>query len=110
MDNSNIVQTQAVVASPRRYGGVAMTLHWLTFFLLAGLFGTIWMREQASDGDMAAALLMLHRSFGALVWLVTLGRLARMVGHTPRLPSTISRSQRWLARANECSLYLLLIA
>jgi cytochrome b561 len=94
-----------------RYDGVSIGLHWLTLLLIILLFGTAWVREQASDGDSAALLLRLHRSIGLLIWLVTLGRLAWKFGaaRMPRLPGSMPRVQRWTARANEAALYALLI-
>lgn len=111
MDDADVIPNQAIVASPRRHDAVSMALHWLTLLLLVALFGTIWAREQASDGDTAALLLTLHRSAGALIWVLTLGRLLwkATAARGPALPRRMPRAQRWPARANEYALYLLLV-
>jgi superoxide oxidase len=100
------------VATPRRYDGLSMALHWLTLLLLIALFATAWAREQASDGDSATLLLNLHRSFGLLVWLATLFRLAwkRTQANAPALPATTPRIQVLVARANQLALYAILLA
>lgn len=110
MDHAETPRAPLVASGAPRYDGLSMALHWLTLGLLIVLFGAIWARERASDGDATLALLTIHRSAGALVWAVTLARLAWKVrgGRTPALPSSTPRMQRWAARANEYALYLLL--
>lgn len=101
-----------LVIAPRRYDPVSISLHWLTLVLLIVLFGSIWAREGAGGGDTAALLLTVHRSAGVLVWLVTLARLIWKLSaaSAPPLPAAMPRAQRWMARANEGALYLLLVA
>jgi cytochrome b561 len=112
MTRTLVFDADDVASPPRRHDAVSMTLHWLTLLLLTVLFGSMWLREQASDGYAAALLLTLHRSSGALIWIITLGRLVwkQHFGQAPTLPSTMPRPQQWAARANEYMLYLLLIA
>jgi len=112
MDQDEELHPQKIVASPQRHDPISMTLHWLTLLLIIVLFGGIWAHEQASDGDTAELFLTLHRSAGALIWVVTLARIAwkGTRAHAPLLPVTVPRLQRWAARANEYALYLLLIA
>lgn len=108
MDQTDNQYSAAI--SRRRHDGVSMTLHWLTLLLLIVLFGTIWARQRASDGDTATLLLTLHRSAGVLIWIVTLIRLVwkATAARAAALPRTMSRAQRWAARANEYALYFLL--
>jgi cytochrome b561 len=112
MDEIENVEQPPLVIAARRHDHVSMSLHWLTLALLIVLFGSIWARDQASDGDIAALLLTLHRSAGVLLWLVTVARLAwkASAAVAPPLPATLPRPQRWMARANEYALYLLLVA
>jgi cytochrome b561 len=112
MDQDEELHPQKIVASPRRHDPISMTLHWITLLLIIVLFGGIWAHEQASDGDTAELFLTVHRSAGALIWVVTLARIAwkGTRAHAPLLPVTVPRLQRWAARANEYALYLLLIA
>lgn len=112
MDQADTQYSEVVVSGPRRHDAVAMTLHWLSLVLLVVLFGAIWAREQASDGDRVALLLTVHRSAGALIWVMTLVRLVwkATAARAPALPWRMPRAQRWAARASEYALYFLLVA
>jgi cytochrome b561 len=94
-----------------RFDGVSIWFHWTTLLLIVAMFATAFARERASDGDSAAFLLMLHRSLGILLWLITLARLGwkALAGRSPALPPTISRVQRYAARMTEYGLFLLLM-
>lgn len=112
MNDAELMQRRTVVAGPRRYDGVSMTLHWLTLLFLIALFGTVWAREHASDSNAAAQLLALHRSAGAFLWAITLVRLAwkAIASRASQFPSAMPWALRWAARGNEYALYLLLVA
>ncbi len=111
MVNADVTKPQPIAVRPQRYDGVSMMLHWLTLLLLIVLFGSMWLREQVSDGDRASLLLTVHRSTGALVWAITLGRLSwkQHFGRAPTLPSTMPKAQQWAAHGNAFMLYLFLI-
>jgi cytochrome b561 len=103
--------TRVLMPEQRQHDGLSMVLHWVNLLLMIVAFGTIWAREQVSDGNTAGLLLTLHRSAGALIWGVTLVRLGwKTAARSPALPSAMPRVQRWVARVNEAALYLLLIA
>ena len=96
---------------PARYDSVSIVLHALTILLLAAMFGTVWARDYAADGDAAADLMNWHRTLGLLVWGATVLRLGWKVaaGRAPSLPASMPRLQRYAARINEGALYLLLV-
>jgi cytochrome b561 len=110
MDHADNRHSVRSAFDPQQYDAVSIAIHWSTLVLLVILFGAIWAREQASDGDTAAALLTLHRSAGTLLWIVTLARLLwkATAARVPTLPRQMPRLQRWAGRANENALYLLL--
>ena len=86
-------------------------LHWLTAALLLFAYPLAWSIELAQSADVAARLVMLHRSVGVTVLLLTLIRLARRLSSTvPALPPDLPFWQRWAARGNTGLLYVLLLA
>jgi len=91
------------------YDPVAQTLHWLTLLLLGLQFGLAWSApERLASPDV---LISLHLSFGVLVLIVALARLAwRMVRPGPALPSDLPEWQRLGSQAVQILLYVLLIA
>jgi cytochrome b561 len=108
------VTIDTCIAKPpavRRYDRISVALHWLTVLLLLAMFGTAWAREAAAGGDSAASLLEWHRSMGVAVWTLTLARLLWKTkkARQPRLPASMSRIQRRLARGTEMALYILLL-
>lgn len=95
----------------RRFGAVAIALHWATVVLIVGLFASAWSIGLAGDGDQAALLLTVHRSLGATTGLLAIVRLGWRLGFAaaPPLPATMSRPQQWMAKASEYGLYALLL-
>lgn len=112
MDAADNILDQPAERRSRRYDAMSMIFHWLTLALLMILFGAIRAREQASDGDTAVLLLTVHRSAGTLIWIMTLARLVwKLTGaRAPALPSSMPQWQQAAARANEYTLYCILIA
>jgi len=95
-----------------RHDGVTIGLHWCTLILLLVSLGAILGLRLADGAATAERALMIHRTVGVLLWLVTLGRLTWKVclARTVRLPAQMGQVQRLAARANEAALYILLIA
>lgn len=94
-----------------RFDPLTMVIHWATLLLIVAMFASAWMLGGATDSASADRLLLVHRSTGVTVWLLTLVRLAwkSTWGRGPALPDTVGRVQRLAARANEYGLYGLLI-
>lgn len=97
--------------TPRRYGSLAIGLHWLMFLLMVGLYACIELRELYPKGsDPREALKMWHfmlgLSVGFLVWL----RLAvRLSNDKPAIEPAIAAWQKYLSVAVHWSLYLLMV-
>lgn len=86
-------------------------LHWLTAALLLFAYPLAWSIEHAQSAEAAARLVMLHRSIGVTVFLLTLIRLVRrMTSEAPPLPTDLPGWQHWAAQVNESLLYVLLLA
>jgi superoxide oxidase len=87
---------------------VLRTAHWLTLFLILGVFATAFLMHRL---PVAWSLtLQLHRSSGIMVWLVTILRLGwRQFARFPDWPANMSRAQQWAAQAMEYALYGLLL-
>jgi hypothetical protein len=76
-------------------------LHWLTLFLIATIFGLAFSVHFASSGEAARSLVQMHRSFGVIVWVVTLGRLVwRQFSRFPDWPADIPQPMRLDPRAS----------
>jgi len=96
-----------------RYGGVAMTLHWLIAGALIVNIGLgLYMSEVLSDGDVSRlAILQLHKSVGLTVLLLSVARLSwRLVNPVPPLPESMPPALRIAARASHVFLYFLIVA
>ncbi len=79
-------------------------LHWLTAALLLFAYPLAWSIEHAQSAEAAARLVMLHRSIGVTVFLLTLIRLVRrMTSEAPPLPTDLPGWQHWAAQVNESS-------
>lgn len=100
----------AALRPPRsRYSSVAMSLHWLIAALIIGNIGLAWYFNTLK-GPAEVAPLMLHKSIGITVLLLTLVRLAwRFVGAPPKLPETMRPWEARIARASHGLFYLLML-
>ncbi len=87
---------------------IALTAHWLTLFLILGVFSTAFLMHRPS---LAWTLtLQIHRSLGLMVWLVTVLRLVwRQFARLPDWPANTSRTMQRAARAMEYALYGILL-
>jgi len=93
-----------------RFDPLTIAIHWATLLLIVAMFTSGWMFGGVTDSASAERLLLLHRSTGVTVWLLTLLRLGWKFtrGRAPALPDTVGPLQRLAARANEYCLYGLL--
>lgn len=98
--------------SPERYGGVALTFHWLTVALVVlgwalGEWGDAFPKGQARD-----AALFVHMSAGlAIIALVALRLAWRLVdAPLPPEPTRFGRAGEFASRIGHLALYALLIA
>jgi cytochrome b561 len=88
------------------YTSVMRTLHWSTVVLVLCGFAAGWTMEDAPSQAERAGLIMLHRSLGVTILLLTAIRLAvRVRSPIPPLPSDMPLLQRIAARLNIAGLY-----
>ncbi|WP_329742036.1 cytochrome b [Dyella sp. A6] len=96
-------------ATPTRYDGLTITLHWLTALLVVTLFALamIW---DAFSHQTRLALHSLHISLGIVLAVVLVIRLAWRATGGRRLPLAVEGLQGLAAKAMHHLLYLLLVA
>lgn len=92
------------------YSRVMQTAHWGTLTLLLCAYAIAWTIDSAASPVDKAWLIMLHRSLGIAILLVTGLRLViRQCTRIPPLPAGLPAAQRLAARVSVISLYALLI-
>mgnify|MGYP003150155675 CR=1 FL=1 len=98
------------MAEPRnRYSQVSLILHWLIALMVIGQIGLI-MAHDATDGDLSRSLVMLHKSVGLSILVLTLVRLGwRIANPAIPLPAEMPKWQALLARGTHVLFYLVLI-
>jgi cytochrome b561 len=100
---------EASSTPPRVYSSVMRSIHWITLSMLISVYTLAWSIDGAGSHDQAVWLVMMHRSLGLSVMLLTLFRLGcRRVTRVPALPYGIPEPQRLAAKAVTIALYLLL--
>lgn len=95
-----------------RYDRTARVLHWLMAVLLVGqfVFGW-WLGDIPRNTPARSFYVNLHKSTGLLIGLLIMLRLAWRFSHAaPALPSFMSRTQQWLAKASHSGMYLAMLA
>jgi cytochrome b561 len=94
-----------------RYTPAMQVMHWGTLTLLVCAYAVAWTIDSASNAANAAWLIMLHRSLGIAILLITGIRLVvRRRTRIPPLPRDVPAAQRLAARVSAVLLYALLIA
>jgi cytochrome b561 len=89
---------------------VMRSLHWLTLFLIVGVFSTAALIDHDAPYGQKAILIQLHRSLGLSIWVLTLIRLAwRQFAHLPGWPAGMPKAMQGAARYSELLLYALLM-
>ena len=103
----------ALANTDLRYGGVAITLHWLIAAAIAlNLCLGLYVAEILTDQDPSRqGLLQFHKSVGLTVLVLSLLRLGwRVINPIPPLPDTLTPATKLVARGTHYLLYLLIIA
>lgn len=62
-------------STPKKYGTVAVTIHWLTALLIGGLLISGNRMDGMADSASKVQLLMIHAPVGVLIGLLTLFRI-----------------------------------
>lgn len=102
-----------VEAEGGRFDQISIVLHWLTVLLIIAQFTSAWLREALDhDTGLAAAILAAHRTFGVVIWIVALVRLAwrHSFARVPPFPASMPKLQQTVAKVNEYGLYALILA
>jgi cytochrome b561 len=100
-------------AESERFDQISIALHWLTVLSIIVLFASAWSREAVGhDTRLASALMTAHRTTGVVTWLIEWVRLVWRYNfaYLPPFPESMSKLQRWIAKANAYGLYALLLA
>lgn len=102
-----ISATTAVHQEPvRRYATIAVVIHWLT---AAAVLFQIWLGFSMGEPP-AASPFSWHKTIGALILLLTLGRLTyRLSNPPPPFPDDMPKWERVAAVWNHRLFYLLLL-
>jgi cytochrome b561 len=95
-----------------RYGGVAMTFHWViaALVILNVFIGIYFVQMLDSHDPMRLAVIGLHESIGITVLVLSVLRLGwRLMNPIPPLPVDFSPGKRFFARGTHYTLYALMI-
>lgn len=101
------------------YNNVAIVLHWLIALLVICMFFFGLYAEEAKEAlvengtgtrEQVVMLFNWHKTFGLLVLVLVLARLAwRLISKTPPLSDDLGKLERFLAKATHLLFYVLLI-
>ncbi|MGY5776324.1 cytochrome b/b6 domain-containing protein [Rhizobium sp. LEGMi135b] len=99
----------------KRYGAIAIALHWAIAVLVISMIPMGWWMVRAIDnsGTRQAAYQMfqIHKSLGFAILALTLLRIVWRLTHpVPALPPGMKGWERLLARATHAAFYALLLA
>jgi len=93
-----------------RFGWLAMLLHWLMALLIGGMLALGLYMVGLPDGDPKWGWYGWHKSFGMLIFLLLLIRLAwRLNSLIPPLPEGLNLVEKSLAHITHYGLYLAMI-
>ncbi len=101
----------ALTSSERRYGSVAMTLHWLIALAIVTNFSIgLYMHELPKLKPGTIELYQIHKSIGLSVLALSVLRLLwRWVNPVPPLPPGLPGWEVFAARASHVLLYVFMI-
>lgn len=98
-------------ASDERYGAVAIFFHWASAALILAAILCAWSIHLTTDEALQSNLLIIHRSFGISVLVVSALRVVWRATHpAPPPPGSLPRWQQWVAAGTHWLLYGLLFA
>ncbi len=93
------------------WGSVTRWLHWGMAALIFAEFALGWAAKLWRLSPTKLDLFVWHKSFGILLLLLALLRLAwRLANPTPALPAGMPRWEQRAARASHATLYVLMLA
>lgn len=98
-------------SSPKAYGSIAVSLHWITVALITLLLATGMIADDANDVGRKATILSFHAPFGITVLLVTLVRLVWWWRFDTK-PKPLGGDPAWqetLAKAVHILLYVVIL-
>lgn len=89
------------------YGSIARFLHWFMAIGIIGMMAVgVWMVDLPNGPDKGTVI-MLHKSFGFTLLFFFVFRLYwHFVNVAPPLPNSLSKWQKWGAKANHLLLYV----
>ena len=94
----------------KRYGGVAIGLHWLIAIAIIGSFSLGFYMSDLPLSPQKLKFYSWHKWAGVTIFLFVLFRLVWRLSHRPpELPDTIPAWQRKVAAATHVLLYLLMV-
>mgnify|MGYP006189564569 CR=1 FL=1 len=94
-----------------RWGGVSITLHWLTALMILGLVVVGLLMQELANSPTKIQVYGLHKSIGLTVLALTVLRLLwRLFAGVPQPVPGTPRWQRWASNATHGALYVVLLA
>ena len=98
------------MSEPRnRYSQISLILHWLIAVLVIGQIVLI-MAHDATEGELSRSFVLLHKSVGLSILVLTLVRLGwRIANPAIPLPADTPAWQRIVARGTHVLFYVVLI-
>jgi cytochrome b561 len=95
----------------RTYTSPAIFFHWLTFFVISGMFVLGFYMADLPTSPTKLQLFSWHKWAGVTLFMIVLLRLCwRLLNPPPALPDTLPAWQRSAAHASHHVLYLLMLA
>jgi cytochrome b561 len=101
----------AYLNTKERYGSLSLTLHWITFLVMIGVFACVELHENYPKGDpMRGALMSWHFQLGLTVLILAVLRVVlKFMAPEPEIKPTLTRVQYLGAKAMHVALYLIMI-
>jgi cytochrome b561 len=94
-----------------RWGGVSITLHWLTALMILGLVVVGFLMQELANSPSKIQVYSLHKSIGLTVLALTVARLLwRLFAGVPQPVPGTPRWQAWASAGTHGALYLVLLA